>query len=221
MDTVRAIAQMASAREEGLDPERIAAATHLNRISPQLHVHVNGAIAEAERIGLRPAADGATQMRLATAVERHAAGGEERRGGHSISMDLLLQEAASARLTLLGRADPYADLQDSDTQRPPRGISDALKASGINAAVILDRASIDDISHMAAGRYDLVRAGHTRFAIGTQLQIAEKALSHASSASPLRVAVAAMRGYPSAGVGKGPASAVEALPISKKNVAER
>jgi len=191
MDTIRAVAHMASEHADRNDPIRISENARLSKAmretlsarsnaigDERLVGPVNQAVAALHDMGMRPADDRATQMRLASAVDRATAAGPDLVDvGPSIMRDYMLQEAAAARLAGTGSIDPLATLSDPSSSRATLEAASRLKEmSGIHAHAIFDRASPNDLSAIAAGRYDMIVGGNTAFAVSTQLRMSAETL---------------------------------------------
>lgn len=211
MDTIRAVALMASEHADRLDPVRIAENARLpnetretlrSRSSaigdPRLIMPVNHAVAALHDMGMRPADDRATQVRLASAIDRVVTSGPVTDDLAPVIMrDYMLQEAAAARLAGTGSLDPLAAISDPSSARSELDAASRLRdMAGIHAHAIFDRASPADMAAIASGRYDMITGGNTAFAVATQLRISAEALM-------TREAPAERRTTPS----KGPAEA--------------
>lgn len=211
MDTIRAVAHMASEHADRRNPVRIAENARLSGTMRQtlearagaigderLIAPVNQAIDTLHDMGMRPADDRATQFRLAAAIDRAAAAGPELVDvAPAIMRDYMLQEAAAARLSATGSMDPLAAISDPASARAGLDAANRLREmSGIHAHAIFDRASPNDMSAIAAGRYDMISGGNTAFAVSTQLRMSAETLMTHEAASERRTTP-----------GKGPAEA--------------
>jgi hypothetical protein len=222
MDTIRAVAHMASEHADRNDPVRKAENARLSSATRQsmaarstaigderLIGPVNQVLAELHDMGMRPADDRATQLRVASAVDRAVAAGPEVADvAPAIMRDYMLQEAAAARLAGTGSMDPLAAISDPASARAGLDAASRLREmAGIHAHAIFDRASPNDMSAIAAGRYDMVAGGNTAFAIATQLRMSAETLM-TREASPER------RTTP----GKGPAETNIAAGMTRSSV---
>ena len=222
MDTIRAVSQMAIEEVDHAAGARTAGAAHLDRVSPGLAEPVLEAIQVTAMQRMQPDADRATQTRLASAVERHAAtrepGAERRASFDAIMKDYLLQEAAGARLEAHGLVDPLERHADRDTARSSLRAAETLKRHGVSAHAIFDRASHEDMQAIASGSYDRIAQEHTRFAVSSQLRLTPRAMA-TPAAQPV---IASPRTYPAAGATKGPMPIHQhAVGFGRKGVAER
>lgn len=201
MDTIRAIARMASEHADRLDPVRAEQTARLPQAlrrelaarssaipDPTLREHVSRAIAVLHDLHMRPADDRATQIRLASAVDRAASC--DRPGADvapSIMRDYLLQEAAAARLAASGGRDPLSSVSDPSSARTALDAASRLRdMAGVQAHAIFDRASPSDMVAIASGRYDAISGGNTAFAVSTQLGMSATTLMDPGSVTERR-----------------------------------
>lgn len=213
MDMIDAVAGMAAAEAAGRDASRTPHAAELNRRAPGLAAVALRLAETARANGLNPDVDGATQTRMASALERLAIRQnadpldpiEATRMAH---LDFTLQEAAGLRLPEKGGIDPLMYLADRDSSRGSYNPASILRTShGINAHAIFDRADNRDMEAIASGRFDDIAGRVTRFAITETLKLQPDQM--AARIDP-RSAAPDLSTYPSAGVGKGP---VATLPV--------
>lgn len=213
MDMIDAVAGMAAAEAAGRDASRTSYATELNRRAPGLAAVAHRLVETAAANGLRPDVDGATQTRMASALERLSIRlatqpmdpVDATRAAH---LDFTLQEAAGLRLPEKGGIDPLMYLADGGSSRGSYNPASILRnAHGINAHAIFDRADMRDMEAIASGRFDDVAGRVTRFAITETLKLQPDQM--AARIAP-RIAAPDLSNYPSTGVGKGP---VASLPV--------
>lgn len=214
MDTLRAISSMASAEAAGIDGTRTPAAAALRKQFQHLDIAVNKAIALTEANHLDPSKDQATQRRLAAAVDRQITGGasadqDVNAVTSRIMWDLMLQEAAARRLELEGESDPLAHLSTVDSSREDLQAADILSRNRISAGLALNSASKDDLSSIAAGRYDRIESDHARQSIGMMLSLSEKQMAtptRAISPDMPQRPIGNYQNFPVSGLGIRPAS---------------
>lgn len=227
METIRAINSMASAEASGHDGTRTSGAVALRKRAPNIHIATNKSIILAQANGLNPAIDEATKIRLAAAVDRQLAGPRVEAQDpvaltRAVMADFLLQEAAARRLQLTGEHDPLDRHAAPETDRSALKAGSILQRNGVAASSAFSSASKEDLTAMASGRYDQIRADHTRFAVATMLNYEERQMAVKTqgvpnhSPEPRKPA----REYPAAGVGIGPRRA-SALNFGRKVGAER
>lgn len=217
MDSIRAVADLATADERG-KPEAAAMNSPDHSMSPVSDVALE-AVRLLDRAGLRPADDRATQTRLANALVRSISSqsGEQDRSRilGSVMNDVLMQEAAAARLVSAGGRDPLDAISDPASARDALNAASILKRSGVNAHALLDRADAADTIAIASGRYDSIASEHTRFAVSSQLRLDARAMS-----TPTVVPVRAPTSF-----SKGPADVAPepamTMPFGRRGVAER
>ncbi len=191
MDTIRAVAHMASEHADRNDPVRVSENARLpeavrKRLSDRstaigdarIAVPAGHAISALHDMGMRPADDRATQIRLAAAIDRTAAMQPPPRDMvTSIMRDYMLQEAAAARMAGTGSLDPLAAVSDPASSRSSLDAASRLKQmSGIQAHLIFDRASLPDMVAIASGRFDAITGGNTAFAVSSQLRLSADAI---------------------------------------------
>jgi len=210
MDTIDAVSLMAAANDAGLDQSRTPAAGELNRRAPGLAAVTARLVETAEANGLQPAVDGATQVRIASAIERVAARATNHpidplQGTRAAHLDFMLQEAAAARMQEKGGADPLAPLVDVQSSRAGLRAARILKdRHGVDAHAIFDRADLRDMQAIASGRFADIRGEITSFAISKHLSLDPASMAATIAGAPSRTD---MSGYPASGVAKGPSQA--------------
>lgn len=207
MDTIDAVSRMAAAHDAGLDQSRTPAAMELNRRAPGLAAVASRLIETAHANGLQPAIDGATQVRMASAIERVGARArthpidalQSTRAAH---LDFMLQEAAAARMPEKGGVDPLKPMADAQSSRGSLRAAAILKdRHGIDAHAIFDRADIRDMHAIASGRFADIMGETTSFAISKGLALDPRSMAATIDGMPSRND---MVGYPTRGLAKGP-----------------
>lgn len=207
MDTIDAVSLMAAANDAGLDQSRTPAAGDLNRRAPGLAAVTARLIETAEANGLQPAIDGATQVRIASAIERVAARAvnhpiDPLQGTRAAHLDFMLQEAAAARMPQKGGIDPLAPMVDVQSSRTTLRAAHVLKERhGVDAHAIFDRADLRDMQAIASGRFADIRGEITSFAISKHLSLDPGSMAATIVGSPSRID---MNAYPGKGAAKGP-----------------
>jgi hypothetical protein len=215
MDSIKAVAELATAEERGA-PDKASMTAPGHDMAPVSDIALD-AIRLLDKAGLRPADDRATQTRLANALTRSIASTAEQpdrvQALSSIMNDVLLQEAAAARLVAAGRRDPLDAVSDPASNRGALNAASMLKRSNVNAHALLDRADVADTTAIATGRYDAIQSEHTRFAVSSQLRLDARAMS-TPTVIPIRAPTS---------IAKGPADVGQTMAVAfgRRNVAER
>lgn len=215
MDSIKAVAELATAEERGA-PGMASMTIQGHDMAPVSDLALD-AIRLLDKAGLRPADDRATQTRLANALTRSIGSASEQpdrvQALSSIMNDVLMQEAAAARLVAAGRRDPLDAVSDPASDRGGLNAASILKRSNVNAHALLDRADIADMTAIAAGRYDVIRSEHTRFAVSSQLRLDARAMS-TPTVIPIRAPTS---------IAKGPSDVGQPLAVAfgRRNAAER
>ena len=151
---------------------------HFARVDPHFPKAVSDAILVVDQNAFNPSNDKATQTRLAAAIGRELATGKPAHEGHldqtkAILVDMMIQEAAAAKLRSMGEKDPLQDLsnspwRDDNEFNSPRQL---LKRNGLDPSTIIDSANVPDLQSIASGRYENIKNPYTTFAISTQAGI--------------------------------------------------
>ena len=174
------------------------------------------AVRHLSEAGLRPSDDRATQIRLSNALLRAETApppvdGDRSAATASVMRDVMLQEAAAARLAAAGKHDPLAAVTDPASARGSLNAASMLKRSGVGAHPILDRATDHDAAAIAGGRFDRIEGEHTRFAVSSQLRLDSRAMA-VQTIAPANRAVPVL--------GKGPTRSVP-MPVVERGSAGR
>lgn len=211
MDTIDAVSLMAAANEAGLDQSRTPAAGELNRRANGLAAVTSRLIETAAANGLQPAIDGATQIRIASAIERVATRAQHHpidalQSTRAAHLDFMLQEAAGARMSEKGGADPLLALSDLHSSRAGLKAASILKdRHGLDAHALFDRADLRDMQAIASGRFADIRGEITSFAVSKNLALDPVSMAATIAGAPSK---ADMSEYPTGGVAKGPAQPI-------------
>lgn len=224
MNTLRAVEQMSKAEIEGMDGERTVAASHLNRRAPGAHTAALQAIKVIAQNNLHPEEDRATQLRLATAIERNftdRSNPDPSTQTRAILTDFFMQEAAAARMAGIGSGDPLGHLESQLSDRAALRASDLLKRSGLNPHAIFDRASDHDMAAIASGRFSDMQGQHTQFAISAQLRLNSAAMSLDTSNLQSTAAERPTNALHPPVLSKGPQQKANTLPVFGRAGLER
>lgn len=222
MNSLSAVTRMAAAHDARLDIARTAAGADLNRIQPGLANVAARLIETADANGLQPGQDSATQIRIASAIDRVAVRAQSHgldpiQSTRTAHLDFMIQEAASARMPDKGALDPLQPHKHPLSSRSTLRAAKILKdRHGIDAHAIFDRASQEDMQAIASGQFSKISAEITSYAISKSLAFDPKTMATKVADSPLR---ADMRGYPASGVARGPRQLIQ-QPFGRKG-AER
>ena len=228
METIRAITSMANAEAAGMDGTRSPGAVALRRKSEKIHIAVNKAIILISANQLTPNEDRATQIRLASAVDRQMAGNTNEAQSptqvtRNIMFDVLIQEAAGRRIQLEGGKDPLDHLASFDSDRDNLKASSILNRNAVSPSSIFNGASPEDLRSIASGRFDHIENEHTRFAVANMLKLSQQQMAtptmEVPAHTPSRPAPDHRR-YPTAGLGAGPRPAQSPV-FGRKVSAER
>ncbi|AXK44093.1 hypothetical protein [Erythrobacter aureus] len=199
METVRAINSMAAAEASGQDGSRTPGAVALRRRDDKIHVPAAKAMSLLHSNELAPSDDRATQIRLASAIDRQIAGNSAQTMPESdvtrnIMLDVLMQEAAARRIVAEGGKDPLGHLASPEANREALQPMGLLQRNGVNPGRAFNSASMDDLSSIAAGKYDRIENEHTKFAVATILRLDERQMSTKTMDVPAQPVGRAQRG---------------------------
>ncbi len=231
METLRAINSMAAAEAAGMDGTRTPGAMALRQRDEKIHVPASKAMSLLNSNELAPSDDRATQVRLASAIDRQITGKTAQALPDSdvtrnIMLDVLVQEAAAKRLVADGGKDPLGHLEASHSRRDTLQPMAILQRNGMNPGRAFASASKDDLSAMAAGQYDKIRNEHTKFAVATILRLDNNQMSTRTMDVPAakraqdRAASLSKPRFPAADLTRGPSSAPQ-VAFGRKVGAER
>lgn len=231
METVRAINSMAAAEASGMDGSRTPGAMGLRQRDDQIHVPAAKAISILEVNRLEPSEDRATQMRLASAIDRQISGNAAQTSPASdvtrnIMTDVLFQEAAARRLVAEGGKDPLGHLSSPESDRDGLKPMEILQRNGVNPGRAFNSATKEDLGAIAAGQYDRIENEHTKFAVATILRLDDNQMSTKTmdvpvqNAVPARAAPLSKPRFPAADLTRGPSTAPQ-LAFGRKVGAER